>query len=149
MVGDGSGAGRPSVLSSLRRKSLARSAAQGRTIRVYLVPAVGSPTPSWPDLVFSMVGDGAAPGGPGPEQPETQYRWRRPTNDQSVSLFAVGSPTPSWPELNFPWSAAERAGRPRSEQPETRYRWRRSAARGRMIRWISFPAWDCQRVGQN
>ena len=58
---------------------------------------------------------------PGPEQPETHYRWRRSaaqgTNDQSGILFAAWeSPTPSWPELeSFPWSAARAApGGPRS-----------------------------------
>ena len=66
MVGDESGAGRPPVLSSLRRNIVGGARQRrGRMIRVYLVPAVGFANAVVARIgIFSMVGDGAAPGGP-------------------------------------------------------------------------------------
>src|SRR6185369_1251519 len=62
MVGDGSGAGRPWVLSSLRRDIVGGGR---RMIRVYLVPAVGFGDAVVARIgIFSMVGDGSGAGRP-------------------------------------------------------------------------------------
>jgi len=59
MVGDGSGAGRPWVLSSLRRDIVGGGR---RMIRVYLVPAVGFANAVVAGFgIFSMVGAGRPP----------------------------------------------------------------------------------------
>ena len=99
---------------------------------------MGLPTPSWPELEsFPWSATGAAPGGPGPEQPETHYRWRRSaaqgTNDQSVSCSRRGIRQrrrgQSW-NLFHGRRRERRRAAPGPEQPETHYRWRRSAAQG-------------------
>ena len=124
MVGGESGAGRPPVLSSLRRTIVGGARQRrGRMIRVYLVPAVGFANAVVARIgIFSMVGGESGAGRPPVlSSLRRDYRWRRSaaqgTNDQGGSCSRRGSsPTPSWPELeSFPWSAARAApGGPRS-----------------------------------
>ena len=153
MLADGSSAGRPRVLSSLRRDyRWRRSPAQETADQAVPCSRRGIRQcrhgQNW--NLFHGRRRERRRAAPGPEQPETHYRWRRSaaqgTNDQSVSCSRRGTRQrrrgQSW-NLFHGRRRERRRAAPGPEQPETHYRWRRSAAQGTNDqRCILFAAWD-------
>ena len=80
MVAGESGAGRPRVLSGLRRTIVGGGRQRRRRlIQVCLVPGVGFADAVVARVgIFSMLADESGAGrARSPEQPEAHYRWRR------------------------------------------------------------------------
>ena len=140
MVGDESGAGRPPVLSSLRRTIVGGARQRrGRMIRVYLVRGVGLANAVVARVgIFSMVGGESGAGRP-PVLSSLRRtivggaRQRRGRMIRGVSCSRRGSCQrrrgQSW-NLFHGRRRERRRAAPGPEQPETHYRWRRSAAQG-------------------
>ena len=138
MVAGESGAGRPRVLSSLRRTIVGGGRQRRRRmIRLCLVPGVGFADAVVARIgIFSMVAGGSGAGRPRfcsslRRNIVGGARQRQETNDQSASCSRRGicrcRRGQNW-NLFHGRRRERRRAAPGPEQPETHYRWRRSPA---------------------
>ena len=138
MVGGESGAGRPPILSSLRRTIVGGARQRrGRMIRVYLVPAVGFANAVVARIgIFSMVGGESGAGRPPvlSSLRRTIVGGARQRRRRMIRVYLVPAVGVRQRRRGQNWNLfhgrrrERRRAAPGPEQPETQYRWRQSAA---------------------